>query len=441
MSVFMRKRLRQLLQDTLRLLARLTLKKFKPLVIGVTGSAGKTSTKEAIAVVLGHCGKRVRSAAGNLNTEFGFPLNILGEYAQADTEIVGNEGPAGHFLEKGWFWISALIRSSWHLLTMKKEQYPEVLVLEYGADKPGDLDILVAIARPDIAVTTVVGDIPVHVQAYDDIDGVVNEKQKLVASLLETGFAVLNADDPRVLGMRTKTRAKVATFGFNEGSDMHITDLEFVTEGARRITPKPVGMKFNLGKPGDFVSVSVEGALGAPQAYACAAAATVASLLGISMAHIGEALSYYRSPSQRLRVIPGIEGSIILDDTYNSSPIAVAAALDVLKALKAKRKIAVLGDMRELGKYEKQAHEQVGNWVAGVCQVLVTVGEAARFISDAALAAGMDAKSVSHFASASDALFPVRDLLKSGDLVLMKASHSLHFEQLVDGVRLGRVVE
>jgi UDP-N-acetylmuramoyl-tripeptide--D-alanyl-D-alanine ligase len=437
----MRKRLRKLLQDTLRLLARLTLKKFKPLVIGVTGTAGKTSTKEAIAIVLGHCGKRVRSAAGNLNTEFGFPLNILGDYSATETALVGNEGPAGHLPEKIWFWVWALVVAAWNLLFMKKEQYPEVLVLEYGADKPGDLDVLLAIATPSIAVMTVIGDIPVHVQAYSEIEGVVSEKQKLVAALGEDGHAILNADEPRVSGMRSKTKGKVMTYGFNEGSDMHITDLEFQVEGGRRATPKPVGMNFHLGRPGDFVSVSVEGALGAPQAYACAAAAAIGGILGFSMAQIGEALAYHRAPSQRLRVISGIEGAIILDDTYNSSPIAVAAALDVMKGLKAKRKIAVLGDMRELGRYEREAHEQVGKWVKEVCQVLVTAGEAGGIIAEAAIVAGMPKESVFHFPSATEAVFPVRDLLKAGDLVLIKASHSLHFEQIVDAVRMGRVVE
>jgi UDP-N-acetylmuramoyl-tripeptide--D-alanyl-D-alanine ligase len=324
---------------------------------------------------------------------------------------------------------------------MKKEQYPEVLVLEYGADKPGDLDVLLAIAAPSIAVMTVIGDIPVHVQAYADIEGVTSEKRKLIASLPDSGYAILNADDTRIIGMRAKTTAKAVTYGFSEGSDMHITDLEFQVESPRRATPKPVGMKFHLGRPGDFVSVSLEGALGAPQAYACAAAATVGSLLGFSMAQIGEALAYHRAPSQRLRVVNGIEGAVILDDTYNSSPIAVAAALDVMKALKAKRKIVVLGDMRELGRYEREAHELVGKRAKEVCQILVTAGEAGGIIAEAAVAAGMPKESVSHFPSAAEAMLPVRDLLKAGDLVLIKASHSLHFEQIVDAVRMGRIVE
>lgn len=437
----MRLKLRNLLQNILRLLARLTLKKFKPLIIGVTGTAGKTSTKEAIAVTLAHCGKRVRSAAGNLNTEFGFPLNILDDYTATETAIVGNEGPKGHMLEKSWFWICAVVGATWRLLFMPKEKYPEVLVLEYGADKPGDLDILLDIAKPSIAVVTVIGDIPVHVQAYVDIEDVVSEKQKLIAALSEAEFAILNADDLRVMGMRPKTKAKVMTYGFSEGSDMYVTDLSFDVEGPKRITPKPVGMSFNLGRPGDFVAVKVEGALGKPQAYACAAAASVASLLGFSMAQIGEALVYYRAPGQRLRIVPGIEGSVILDDTYNSSPVAVHAAFDLVKSLKARRKIAVLGDMRELGKYERQAHEEIGRLTKGVFDLLVTVGEASALTAEAAKDAGVPESAVMHFATTAEAVFPVRDLLKVGDLVLIKASHSLHFEQIVDAVRMGRVVE
>ncbi len=437
----MRLTLRKLLQHILRSLARITLQKFKPLVIGVTGTAGKTSTKGAIAVVLSHCGKRVRSAAGNLNTEFGFPLNIIGDYSAVETELVGNKGPAGHMLEKGWFWSRAIIVALWNVFFMKKEKYPEVLVLEYGADKPGDLDVLLDIASPSIAVVTVIGDIPVHVQQYADIQAVIAEKQKLIAALPESGYAILNADDSRVLAMQSATKAGITTYGFGEGSDVHITDLELQVDNPRRVTPKPVGMRFHLGRPGDFVPVHIEEALGAPQAYACAAAAAVGGVLGFSMARIGEALAYHRAPSQRLRVINGIEGSIILDDSYNSSPVAVAAALDVVKKLKAKRKVAVLGDMRELGRYERQAHEQVGVLAAQACHILVTVGEAGGIIAQSAIEAGMAKESVFSFPTTADAVFPVRDLLKSGDLVLIKASLALHFEQIVDAVRMGRIVE
>ncbi|MDO8601949.1 MAG: UDP-N-acetylmuramoyl-tripeptide--D-alanyl-D-alanine ligase [bacterium] len=437
----MRRYFRNFLQYTLRTLARLTLAKFKPLVIGVTGTAGKTSTKEAIAVVLTHCGKRVRRASGNFNTELGFPLNILGDYSITETELVSKNGPTGHKLEKSLFWIRIIIIAFWNLLVMKKEKYPEVLVLEYGADKPGDLDVLLDIATPQISVMTVIGDIPVHVQAYADIEGVVAEKQKLVTALPSDGYAILNADDLRVLGMRSKTKAKIMTFGFNEGSDMHIADLEFQIEGPRRATPKPIGMSFNLGHPGDFVKVKIEGAIGTPQAYACAAAAAVASLLGFSMAQISEAITYYRVPGQRLRIVNGIEGAIIFDDTYNSSPVAVHAAFDLMKSLKAKRKIAILGDMRELGKYERQAHEEIGRLAKGVFDVLIAVGEASALIAEAAKDAGMPESAVSYFPTVEEAVLPVRNLLKAGDLVLIKASRALHFEQIVDAVRMGRIVE
>jgi UDP-N-acetylmuramoyl-tripeptide--D-alanyl-D-alanine ligase len=130
-----------------------------------------------------------------------------------------------------------------------------------------------------------------------------------------------------------------------------------------------------------------------------------------------------------------------LDDTYNSSPIAVHAAFDLMKSLKAKRKIAVLGDMRELGKYEAQAHEEIGRLVKGVFDILVTAGQASALTAEAAKDAGMAESAVSHFETTAEAVFPVRDLLKAGDLVLIKASHSLHFEQIVDAVRMGRIVE
>ncbi len=430
---------RKLLQYKLRTLARLILWKFKPTVIGVTGTAGKTSTKEAIALVLSHSNKRVRSASGNLNTEFGFPLNILGDYGPVETELVGLEGPAGHTFEKGLFWARVLWRGLWNILTLPKTKYPEVLVLEYGADKPGDLDVLIDIARPTIAVVTAIGDIPVHVQAYRDIEGVTAEKQKLVEALPESGYAILNGDDPRVATMAAKTKARTLVYGFGEQASVRITELEFLVEGKQRVTPKPIGMTFKISHGGSFVLIRVERALGKPQAYACVAAASVGTILGMNLSQIADALLSYRVPGQRLRIVAGLENSVILDDSYNSSPVAVMAAFEVAHQLKAKRKIAVLGDMRELGAYEHEAHEQVGKLVKGIFDVLVTAGPAAAIIAEAARAAGM--KEVSHFETPEEALLPVRDLIKAGDLVLIKASHSLHFEYIVDAVRLGRTVQ
>src|SRR3989338_8578365 len=187
--------LKKIIVFKLDLLAKLYIWRFKPEIIAVTGNVGKTSNKEAIVVVLGKV-KKVRSGKGNLNNEFGVPLTILGDWSD-DYYEAGNSA---------WFWLKVIVVSCWSLVASRN--YPEVLVLEFGADRPGDIARLTRKYKPKIGVVTAVGEIPVHVEYFSDPDGLAREKSKLVASLKSADYAILNHDDPAVYGMHEKTKAK-----------------------------------------------------------------------------------------------------------------------------------------------------------------------------------------------------------------------------------------
>src|SRR3990167_9967701 len=329
----------------LDILAKMYLWRFKPDIIAITGNVGKTSTKEAVTAVLSKT-KKVRSGKGNLNNELGVPLTVIGDWADSYYE-------AGNSF---WFWCKVLLVSFFKFFFIFK--YPEVLVLEYGADKPGDISRLVHKYKPKIGIVTAVGDIPVHVEYFSDPDGVAREKSKLVSMLKVGEYAILNHDDPAVYEMKEKTRAKVMTYGFTEGSTVKLSSFDFrLDEGYK---PIGIGFKIHYGA-NSFVPVNLNGMLGRSQALAAGAATAIGIIYGMNLIEISEALGGYKGPKGRLKIIQGIKNSTIIDDTYNSAPLSTHLALDTLKSLPAKRRVAVLGDMLELGKYTLEAHREVGN--------------------------------------------------------------------------------
>ena len=403
------------LQFALKFLARITLARYKPAIIGVTGSVGKTSTREAIRAVLGK-ERNARSSSKNFNNELGFPLTILGDWVDI----------GGVF-----FWIRVLLVSMFRVI-VKDRDYQEVLVLEYAVDHPGDMKYLLGIARPHIAVFTAVGEIPVHVEFFDGPEAVFREKVKLVNQLPSTGFVVLNADDKMVITAQKETRAQVVTYGFSEKSDVRITNFaNQLEEGVL------YGVSFKFAYHGKIVPVRIKGVLGKAQGYAVAAAAAVGSLFGMNFISIVEALNEKFIPlSGRSRVIPGIKNSVIIDDTYNASPLAMQEALETLHTTSGKRKIAVLGDMLEIGTYTLEAHKDIGKLVAKYADVLITVGLRGKFIAEAALRAGMEKKFVSSFMSVCEAGKFLQAKIVKGDIIIVKGSQSVRMEKIVEEVML-----
>ena len=400
------------LMAVLRILAILTIRKHAPFVIGITGSVGKTSTKEAVYAVVRDV-RRTRASPASFNNEIGFPLAILGNWDRVGGTL---------------FWCKVLWSGFFGLFL--RREYPEVLVLEYGADKPGDISYLLEIARPTIGIVTAVGETPAHVEFYPDPAAVAREKAHLIEALPAHGFAILNGDDEYAVNMKGGTRARVVTFGFREDAEVRVTNFEMHMGDGR-----PAGIAFKLAYGGSFVPVRLNNCFGKPQAYAAAAAGGAGIAMAMNLVKIAEALSYYQSPPHRMWILPAAKGATMIDDSYNASPSSMEAALETLKAIPAPRKIGVLGDMLEIGKYAVGAHEAVGRAVAEILDVLITVGPRAKLIADAAARKGFSKKNIRSFDTVDEAVQALPDLIRRGDLVLIKASHAMQFERLAEVLR------
>lgn len=404
--------MRYLLQYILKILAKLILRRHRPIVAAVTGSVGKTTTKEAIACVLRRR-FRVRQSRKNYNTEIGLPLAIL------------DDESGGRFLGR---WVAVFWRAA-NLVILGDKNYPEILVLEMGADRPGDIEKLCAIAPPDIGVVTAIGEMPVHVEFFPDINTLIEEKSALVKKIKPRGAALLNYDDLSVRMMRDDVLPgrQMITYGFSEGAKLKASD--FFTEIGEE---KPV-IHFKVSYQGSVVPVRLNNVLGRHHVYAVLAAIGAGIILKMNLVEIASALQNYNSSSGRLRPLAGIKGTIIIDDTYNSSPLAVTEALETL-ALYPGRKIAALGDMTELGQFTEQAHREVGEKAARICDFLITVGERSRFTADEARKQGMSPENIMEFDEAPAAALALQKALLAGDTALIKGSQIMRMEKIVEEV-------
>lgn len=383
--------------------AKVVLRKYRPFIIAVTGSVGKTSTKDAIFEVVKNTIKS-RKSMKSFNSELGVPLTVLG-------------------LENKWSstfgWLSNIMRG--FMMIILPTPFPELLVLEVGADHPDDIKRITRWLTPDITVVTRIPDLPVHVEYFSSPEEVKKEKAELVKATKRTGVFVANADDPAVVGMSSLTRAHMLTYGFGETAMVRGSkpEIAYREKDGRNY---PVGMMFHIDYHGEEYPILLMGILGAHICSAALAACAVGVSRGIPMNHIIAALSVLETPRGRMRIIPGISGSTIIDDSYNSSPVALAAALEVLHEIDAKHRIAVLGDMLELGKYSNTEHWDVGRNVGSWADELVTVGQRARGIAEGAKTAGLLEGKIRTFANSKEAGQWLIPEIKTGDVILVKGS-------------------
>lgn len=429
----------KILIKILNFLAGRIIRRYNPEIIAVTGSVGKTSTKEAIFAVFSgsispETGKKLRvwKSKGNFNNELGAPLAVVGDFSEERLKLVSREQPAGtKKAAKIFFWLGSIWRALVWAYFPFKLPYPDVLVLEYGADRPGDIKNLIKMARPKGAVLTAIGETPVHVEYYANPDELAKEKGKILEPLSVGGFAVLNADDNRVLALKEKTRARVITFGFSENSDIRISQFEYQLSAGR-----PAGISFKIEFNGSAVPIFLKNVFGRSQAYAAAAALATAAAFGLNLVEAGQALEKnYLAPKRRMNLVEGLKETLIIDDSYNASPLSVKEALAALAALSAKRKIAVLGDMLELGEYSIEAHQEIGKLVCDKADFLVAVGSRSKFTAEAAEKNGLAKERIYVFETAAEAIVPVRDLLQAGDLILIKASRGIGLDRVVDEIK------
>lgn len=399
----------------LRVLAKQVLNKYKPKIVGITGSVGKTATKEAIYTVLSSQ-FRVWKNIKNYNNEIGVPLSILGLES-------GYKNPLA------WLWVFV---KGLGLLLFRKNDYPEILVLEMGADKPGDIKYLIDLVPCNVGVITAIG--RVHEEFFGSLEKIIKEKHTIVSRLKKDDFAILNADEVLVMDAQEKTRAKVITFGFSENADVRVTEMN-VSAGPSAdpwVDAQINGLSFKLIYKGSAVPVFLPSVLGEYQVYSALAAAAVGFSFGLNGVAVSEALKNYKSPPGRMILLPGIKHTSIIDDTYNSSPMAAVAALKLLEKIQVSdKKFAAFGDMMELGAYTEKGHQEVGEKAAEVVDVLVTVGERAKYIAQGARANGMPEDRVFSFGNTLEAGKFIQQRIKSGDIILIKGSQAARMERVV----------
>lgn len=396
--------------------ARLIVRKYKPHIVAVTGSVGKTSTKDAIYSVLADSAY-VRKSDKSFNSEVGLPLTILG-------------------VPNGWSnplrWLQNFIDGLFLIVT--RADYPEWLVLEVGADRPGDIRSLAKWLPVDIAVITRLPEVPVHVEFFDSPEAVVEEKASLINALSKAGTLVVYADDKRrdLMIERAEARgAKVITFGQAKGADVRFGSAKLLREEGKKTWP--IGMQAELSIEGTSAHITLQGTLGTHALLPMAAAAAVGHAVGKSLMEITQSLSKYEPPRGRMHILEGVKDTLVIDDTYNSSPAAVVAALDALAMTKPKgRRIAVLGDMLELGRHSVEEHRKAGAYAATTVDVLCTVGFRARDMAQGALDAGLPDLNIFQYEDADKAGDELAAMVASGDCVLVKGSQSIRMERTVE---------
>lgn len=406
----MKSLMRDIVAGMLAILARGVIRKYRPKIVMITGSVGKTSTKDAVAAALSGAFD-LRASEKSYNSEFGVPFTIFGVRNPWSSPVA---------------WLS-VVATALGLMFIRKP-YPHMLVLEVGADRPGDLAKILRIATPDAVVVTHLPEVPVHVEAYASPQAVRDEEFTPAYALAPGAPLILSADDEHAREMAKELSAAVATFGFSPEADVHLSEPEpYQKDG------KTVGVKATVTVNGMREELKVVGALGRPQLYAPAAALTLARALGIAVPDALRSLASYTPPPGRARILAGRNGAVLIDDSYNASPAAVVESLAALRLMpEVSRRIAVLGDMLELGRYSAEEHERVGRIAARAVEVLVTVGSRARAIAKAAREAGMAETAIMEFATSPEAGEALAGLVRQGDLVLIKGSQSVRTERVVE---------
>lgn len=399
--------------------ARKQLAAHHPHIIAITGSVGKTSTRTAVAQALS-ARYRVRTAKKNYNNEIGVPLAILGETSPG---------------RNAWEWMKLLARN------LKKEEMPEYLVLEYGADKPGDIAYLGTIAKPEVAVITAVS--PVHLSNYPTLDALIEEKASLGDWVDESGLVVLNMDNDHTRTMRGRYRGRVITYGIHHDADIMAHDVAFFTkkDGDGKFMPGEdfARMTATIVAQGERVPITLTNCISETVLSSVLAACAVALFYEVPLQAAAHALEKQTRPVLgRLNPLSGIRGALIIDDSYNAAPASTLAALDVLSAFipgeTHDRHIAVLGDMAELGTLTEQEHRAVGRRVAEVANLFLAVGPHMRIAADEAVAAGMDRECVEWFKDSIEAGRYLDQHVQGGDIVLIKGSQSMRMERAVKDI-------
>ena len=345
-------------------------------VVGITGSVGKTSTKDIVASVISKKYK-VLKTQGNYNNEIGLPLTIL---------------------------------------SLKDE---EIMVLEMGMSAFGEMSLLTNIAKPDIAAITNIG--TSHIGILGSRENILKAKLEILEGLKKDGTLVINNDNDLLNKWYKEEKIinNVNTYGIENDSNYMASDIDLKENGST--------YKINLDNKTYNVNVPVSGE---HFVYNSLCAIAIGKLLDIPNEKIIEGISEFELTKKRMEILKNKNNVLIINDCYNASYDSMKAAIEYLATLK-NRKIAILGDMLELGDFSKQLHEKVGNEVAkNNIDVLITIGDEAKNIAIGAKTIGMKKQNIYEFKNKEEAMEKVKELVKSGDAVLIKASNAMKFDEI-----------
>ena len=402
---------KSLIAFKLSLLARAVVRRYRPRIVVVTGSVGKTTTKDAVAAVLA-TRFFVRKSEKSFNSEFGVPFTILGVDNPWNNPFA-------------WFRV---IKSAIALLFLPNH-YPNMLVLEVGADRPGDLARIMKIATPDMVVVTRLPDISVHVEAYASPEAVQEEEFSPAYALRADAPLIIPIDDAYAQNNAMRTPARIISYGMSEQAEVQVSHAGFCEERGMVI-----GMSANIVVGGEGGKICVKGSVGITQLLPLAAAVAAASAFEIPVPDALQALEAYEPPFGRGCLFVGKNNSVIIDDSYNASPVAVEEALATLKMFPMRppaggRRIAILGDMLELGRHSVLEHERIGALADDSADVIVAIGIRAK-----AFATAPKNAEILFFDTAANAALALPAFVREGDVILVKGSQAIRTERIVEAL-------
>ncbi len=408
--------LKKIVKDILQYEAKLILRKYNPKIIAITGSVGKTITKEMVYSVLS---KKffVRRSEKSFTADLGLPLTIIG-------------CPYG--VTTFFQFIKNMIFS--FKLLFYKNKYPEWLILEIDGDKPGDFARAAKLLSIDILIMTAIGEVPSHVESFYNVENYIYEEKYIINAVKRDGLIIYNADDDQVSRLSIETTLNKVSCGLGGNSDVRGTDFNILYSNNKSYS-FPTGMSFNILNESNSYSVNIFDSIGIHNEYACLLAFALGKKFSIDPEDIIYSLNKYKSLPGRMSLISGVKDSLIIDDSYNSSPIAISQALSVFeKVVCAGRKIVVLGDMLELGKYSADEHRKLASQIKNIASNVICVGLRMKKLSEELLNLGFNESGIISTDTSREAGLELQNLLGIGDVVLVKGSQTMRMERVVEEV-------
>ena len=357
---------------------------------------------------------RVRRNEKNYNNEIGIPLTIIGAKS-GESSLLG--------------WVGVFLK--WLGVIISPFEYPEILVLEMGADKPGDMKYLTDFIHLNAAVITDVS--PSHIEFFHTLENIAKEKRTLVRELEEDGIAVLNADNKHVMNLKDQSKGEILNCGFSEEADLRATDVSFAYSDNQN--QEVYGLTFKLNFEGTTIPVRLNNILAKHQVYSALMAIAIGLKFGINLVEISSALENFISPCGRMNLLKGIKNTRLIDDSYNASPVSTCAALEALKEIQAKRKIVVLGDMLELGAETEKGHQEVAREFLKIeGDIFIAVGPRMKIAVEELKNKNFPEENIFHFPDPMEAGLKLQEIMKEGDLVLVKGSQGARMEKVMEEV-------